>query len=488
MDPQEAQDARVSRQGRYSAWLKKAKSENARCKLLQSHNTRYFTIDFDSQIIFYSHSTSQKKVSQPIPFRDILGAERLPLPTKSRKGRNAMIFGFILKTKQRTFELFTNSNADAAQWTFSLNAAMEMGKQKMEQLKVLQAQAEVPVRNQEPNGAWVGETTGKEHGCVCCEAWLMTRPRRQRCQREPGRRQRQRRRRRRHEGQDRLKLHQQQFWSRSPICFEELAAKKKEEAEAAAKKQEEEAAARKKQVPLRKKEEEAAARKKQEEEEEAAARKQQEEEAAARKKQEEEAAARKKQEDEAAARKKQEEEAAARKKQDEEAAARKKQEEEAARKKQEEEAAAKKQQEEEAAARAMQEAARKEAASPEGEPSIEALEDLADLKAGVKDLLQDAFEQGSLLKPVEDVHEDAGEASEWQEMMRMEDAQKAKSKKSDGKHEKREKKRQKEEVGTAESKDQKTDEKDLPPLKPRLKLAPLVVPGGAPNDEPASGG
>ena len=28
------------------------------------------------------------------------------------------------------------------------------------------------MRNQEPNGAWVGETTGKEHGCVCCEAWL----------------------------------------------------------------------------------------------------------------------------------------------------------------------------------------------------------------------------------------------------------------------------------------------------------------------------
>mmetsp|Transcript_380 Transcript_380/g.506 ORF Transcript_380/g.506 Transcript_380/m.506 type:complete len:175 (+) Transcript_380:121-645(+) len=92
----QVEDARVTRQGRYSAWLKKAKSENARCKLIQSHNTRYFTIDFDSQIIFYSHSTSQKKVSQPIPFRDILGAERLPLPTKYRKSKTAMIFGFFL--------------------------------------------------------------------------------------------------------------------------------------------------------------------------------------------------------------------------------------------------------------------------------------------------------------------------------------------------------------------------------------------------------
>ena len=34
------------------------------------------------------HGSSQ--VSQPIAFRDILGAERLPLPTKSRKGKNAM--------------------------------------------------------------------------------------------------------------------------------------------------------------------------------------------------------------------------------------------------------------------------------------------------------------------------------------------------------------------------------------------------------------
>ncbi|CAJ1388856.1 unnamed protein product, partial [Effrenium voratum] len=115
------EDARVTRQGAYSAWLKKTKSDNARCKLIQSSNTRYFTIDFDSQIMFYSHSTSQKKVSQPIPFKNILGAERLPLPEKKSR-RNTMNFGFVLKTPQRNFELFTNSSADAAQWTVSLNA------------------------------------------------------------------------------------------------------------------------------------------------------------------------------------------------------------------------------------------------------------------------------------------------------------------------------------------------------------------------------
>ena len=39
-EDRQVEDARVTRQGRYSAWLKKAKSENARCKLLQSHNIR----------------------------------------------------------------------------------------------------------------------------------------------------------------------------------------------------------------------------------------------------------------------------------------------------------------------------------------------------------------------------------------------------------------------------------------------------------------
>lgn len=134
----QVKDARETRQGRYSAWLKKAKSRDA-CFKLQSHVMRYFTIDFDAHIIFYSHSVLQKKVSPPIPFMDIRGAEELPLPMKHAKGTTAMNFGFVLHTKLRSFELYTSSSADAAEWAFALNVAVLMGKLKcLERLKVLQ--------------------------------------------------------------------------------------------------------------------------------------------------------------------------------------------------------------------------------------------------------------------------------------------------------------------------------------------------------------
>jgi len=114
-------DARATGKGSYSAWLKKAKSENARFKMLQSSNSRYFTIDYEAQLLFYSHSASQKKISQPIPFRDILGAERLP-----KKGTKAQC-GFVVKTRERNFDLYATTAADAVQWTYGLNAASNMG-------------------------------------------------------------------------------------------------------------------------------------------------------------------------------------------------------------------------------------------------------------------------------------------------------------------------------------------------------------------------
>eukprot|EP00930_Biecheleria_cincta_P030137 TRINITY_DN208_c1_g1_i1.p1 TRINITY_DN208_c1_g1~~TRINITY_DN208_c1_g1_i1.p1 ORF type:complete len:195 (+),score=47.54 TRINITY_DN208_c1_g1_i1:72-656(+) len=123
----ECDDARTTRKGSYSAWLKKTKSDNARFKMLQSSTTRYFTIDFDSQMFFYAHSEKQKKMSLPISFRDILGAERLASATSNRKAKNRSS-GFVLKTKDRNFELYANSAADAARWTFGLNAARDMGK------------------------------------------------------------------------------------------------------------------------------------------------------------------------------------------------------------------------------------------------------------------------------------------------------------------------------------------------------------------------
>lgn len=123
----ECDDARSLRKGMYSAWLKKTKSDNARFKMLQSSTTRYFTIDFDSQLFYYAHSEKQKKMSLPIAFRDILGAERLPPATNNKKAKNRSC-GFVLKTKDRAFELYANSAADAAKWTFGLNAARDMCK------------------------------------------------------------------------------------------------------------------------------------------------------------------------------------------------------------------------------------------------------------------------------------------------------------------------------------------------------------------------
>jgi len=117
-------DARTLCKGSYSSWLTKVKSEGGRGKWISSTNKRYFTIDFDAKVVFYSHSASQKKVSQPIRFREISWAERLP-PNKKRKG-----CGFILNTIERSFELYSTTNTDAVQWVHALNAAKNIGKGK----------------------------------------------------------------------------------------------------------------------------------------------------------------------------------------------------------------------------------------------------------------------------------------------------------------------------------------------------------------------
>lgn len=112
-------DNREHCKGSYSSWLKKVKSDGARAKWLVSTTKRYFTIDFDAKIFFYSHSEGRKKVSQPIKFKDILGAVRLP--TNKKKG-----CGFVLRTIDRTYELYTSTNSDAARWVHALNAAKDM--------------------------------------------------------------------------------------------------------------------------------------------------------------------------------------------------------------------------------------------------------------------------------------------------------------------------------------------------------------------------
>lgn len=113
-----AKDARRSVSGSHSGWLAKAKSNDARAKWFSSSTRRFFTINYDSQIFFYSRSESDQKISQPIGFRDILSAHPLP-----ESGINA--FGFVLQTRNRDYELFAESEWDAALWVAGLNRARD---------------------------------------------------------------------------------------------------------------------------------------------------------------------------------------------------------------------------------------------------------------------------------------------------------------------------------------------------------------------------
>lgn len=56
-------DARTLHKGSYGGWLTKAKSESTAAARWFTGGTtkRFFTIDYDMQIMFYSHSQERKK-------------------------------------------------------------------------------------------------------------------------------------------------------------------------------------------------------------------------------------------------------------------------------------------------------------------------------------------------------------------------------------------------------------------------------------------
>lgn len=118
-------DARLLQNGTYSAWLTKVKSDKAKAKWISSTTSRFFTIDFDAQIFYYSHAKGCKKIAKPILFSNILGAERMPAG-EQRMGRRGQNCGFLVRTVGRTFELYTDTTSDAAQWTYALNGAREL--------------------------------------------------------------------------------------------------------------------------------------------------------------------------------------------------------------------------------------------------------------------------------------------------------------------------------------------------------------------------
>jgi len=137
-------DARYTHRGIYSAWLSKAKGDTAKAKWIQSSGRRYFSIDFDGQIVFYSHGETDKKISLPIAFRDILGAslatseEGSPQASMRRsfsgimaRRPNSCEFPFTLHTRDRRIRLAADSEADAFSWVEMLNAAHRYGQESL---------------------------------------------------------------------------------------------------------------------------------------------------------------------------------------------------------------------------------------------------------------------------------------------------------------------------------------------------------------------
>mmetsp|Transcript_83438 Transcript_83438/g.210335 ORF Transcript_83438/g.210335 Transcript_83438/m.210335 type:complete len:314 (-) Transcript_83438:2825-3766(-) len=153
-------------------WVTKKKSEGSRSRILCSANRRYYTIDFDAQVVYYAHSETSKEVSVPMPFRDILsvaptsnmtappdvgvpvvqenpneatpggglqrsdsrgslgsrGSRRPRMPSLGALTRRPVEqYGLILGTASKTSELFFDSKADAEVWREAFQWAIDLG-------------------------------------------------------------------------------------------------------------------------------------------------------------------------------------------------------------------------------------------------------------------------------------------------------------------------------------------------------------------------
>lgn len=132
--------------GQMSAWLQKKKSGSAMVRVRQ-YNKRYFTIDFDSRVFFYTHAENSKKASSMIPFADLVDVKLPDQPhvdksdTASECSKQSRVSWMrrlgsgtklgeeehvvMLMTKPaRTMELLCSSAAEALQWFEAFKAAM----------------------------------------------------------------------------------------------------------------------------------------------------------------------------------------------------------------------------------------------------------------------------------------------------------------------------------------------------------------------------
>jgi hypothetical protein len=168
LDNSEEQDSSIM-----SAWLLKKKS-GPKSHFFSSTNRRFFTMDFGRQIFFYQHSESEKKISQPIPFRSIISVHPLtdsvadmadagtevhadqPMNVQRADSKTSLVsslrkrmpsfstprslrapkeqHGFVIETVERPMALLCSSKAEADQWIAALQRAMLLsGNIKVEQ-------------------------------------------------------------------------------------------------------------------------------------------------------------------------------------------------------------------------------------------------------------------------------------------------------------------------------------------------------------------
>eukprot|EP00913_Durusdinium_trenchii_P024624 g23116.t1 len=151
-------DPRITQKGRFSAWLIKARSDGANAKWFQSVGRRYFTLDFDKRLFYYTHTESrQAQASTPIKFADILGAHLGhnfdPDPDCGQHGFSRPFrrhlpgtFPFTVRTKGKRLRLEAEEEPDAFQWISLLNAAHRIGAE-VDLLQSLPAKRSEPARS-----------------------------------------------------------------------------------------------------------------------------------------------------------------------------------------------------------------------------------------------------------------------------------------------------------------------------------------------------
>lgn len=115
MHPAEPVASGETRKLSLGGWLTKAKSSSAKVKWFLGSTRRYFTIDYESQIFFYSQCEAKRQISQPIGLHDLCVATLCP--------DNGC--AFTLQTRSREFQLSADTPADAQHWVACLNAARD---------------------------------------------------------------------------------------------------------------------------------------------------------------------------------------------------------------------------------------------------------------------------------------------------------------------------------------------------------------------------